>query len=772
MVAGEVQGTGVRISPHLVLTCARVVGARQSARVINPATSVGRGDHPVIWSDSRLDAAVLLAGNGRLGFQPRLGALATDRPVPGRIIGHPVGRGSARGGFKARWFTGTVPPVTDPGTLLFDFDTPPEDDPADPADPTDPHSVTSLIGAPLFAGDTLLGLVQRLSGNGGRIRAHCLPTRRLAEHPGLCALAPWIPSSLETVVHGRPDDIRYEEEYGAALVHAYRKTMVFGLDALDVLESQWDLDTAYLSLAAAFEGRAPTTDPSDVERVDTLLGGRHRVLLRGEAGSGKTTLLMWLAARAVTRSFPSELRELNGLVPFLIPLCSVSGKEPGLPGPERLPKVTRIVGPDAPEGWALRVLSEGRALLLVDGVDEVPAREREAARHWLGELLREFPETRCVVTVRPSAVVQDWLASDDFDEGLLLPLGDSDIEGFVSAWFAAARACGRSGSEPSLLEAGLLRRLAHDRTLRDFARTPLLCGVVCALHLQHGGDPPEQPWVLYGQALRMLLGDGDSWGVVHLSRPSEGVALSIEEHCHLLQQLAVWLMRNDRSEISRAQALVQLESALIAAPALLSQGPADRLLRYLLNRSGLLTEQSDGSLRFLHRAFQSFLTAKEVVEGDYLGELFIRAEDEQWSDVVLLAAGQCSRLQLARLALGLLATADSARDLNGKARLSVLAALCIQHASTLEPDVRETVERTLYAYLPPLSTTMADVLSGLGLSVLTLLPEPEELPAEALAPTARLVRRIDDPAARVYAERLALRLARERPPGGSSAAGA
>jgi predicted NACHT family NTPase len=52
--------------------------------------------------------------------------------------------------------------------------------------------------------------------------------------------------------------------------------------------------------------------------------------------------------------------------------------------------------------------------VLVDGVDEVPREQRTEVRRWLERLIRNYPDARYVVTTRPSAVDEQWLA-----EGLL-----------------------------------------------------------------------------------------------------------------------------------------------------------------------------------------------------------------------------------------------------------------------------------------------------------------------------------------------------------------
>ena len=44
-----------------------------------------------------------------------------------------------------------------------------------------------------------------------------------------------------------------------------------------------------------------------------------------------------------------------------------------------------------PTGWAHRMLSQGRALLLVDGVDELPAARRPAVRQWLRDCWPSIP---------------------------------------------------------------------------------------------------------------------------------------------------------------------------------------------------------------------------------------------------------------------------------------------------------------------------------------------------------------------------------------------
>ncbi|MBT2676763.1 NACHT domain-containing protein, partial [Streptomyces sp. ISL-14] len=137
-------------------------------------------------------------------------------------------------------------------------------------------------------------------------------------------------------------------------------------------------------------------------RVEAALGGASRVLLRGEAGSGKTTLLRWLAVTAARGAFTGELAGWNGLTPVFVKLREYSGRV--LPVPEAmLDSVAGHITGVMPKAWVERQLAEGRALLLIDGVDELLDGERRAVREWLRKLLAAYGDVRVVVTSRPAA---------------------------------------------------------------------------------------------------------------------------------------------------------------------------------------------------------------------------------------------------------------------------------------------------------------------------------------------------------------------------------
>ncbi|MFF3337141.1 NACHT domain-containing protein [Streptomyces flavidovirens] len=569
------------------------------------------------------------------------------------------------------------------------------------------------------------------------------PARAAVEQTRAAGRTRELVDDVRARVGPRPDAaaLAFEQRYADFVAQTHGRLELFGL-TLGRSGSEWPLDTAYISLAVSGDGcgarddfALPHNGPVTVTAEQALSGAR-RVMLRGPAGSGKSTLVQWLALNAARRSFPRELAEWNRSVPFVLRLRSFTASAE-LPMPEDFLR-TAGVPLHAPAGWAESLLSEGRALVLVDGVDEVPMRLRSRTEAWLKSLIAAFPQARYVVTTRPSAVPEDWLAGQGFVAHSLLPMDREDIRAFVAHWHDSARRECMSDAARELLdtyEKSLVRAVTTRRDLGRLATNPLMCAVLCALNRDRRMQLPRARKELYDAALDMLLVRRDTEREI---TGVEGVDLTREEQTALLQRLAYWLIRNSQVEAEIPDAVEMVAEWMAAMPQV--QGTPQQVFSHLLIRSGLLREPSPGAVDFVHRTFQDYLGAKAAVEARDFGVLVQNAHDDQWDDVVQMAVGHARVEERARLLRQLLRRADKAR--RWRHRLVLLAAACLEHAPELDPAVRADVQVRTEELLPPKDLDEAEELAKVGELVLELLPGPEglnELCAQAVVRTAGVV---------------------------------
>ncbi|MGW4570147.1 NACHT domain-containing protein [Streptomyces tendae] len=501
----------------------------------------------------------------------------------------------------------------------------------------------------------------------------------------------------------RPDarDTAFERRYLPYVAEQHNRITIYGLDLRDSPD-RWPLEVAYLSLEATTEEERTGAFPgeyADPERTvrlpaETALTAHDRVLLRGDAGSGKTTLVQWLAVTAARD---------QDRIPYVLPLRTLT-RAGALPSPAAF--LTAVGCPlTPPEGWAERVLGAGRGLVLVDGLDEIPAADRHRTRDWLLALIRAFPGNRWLLTSRPTAVRPDWLAAEGFRELSLTPMREPDVATFVRRWHAAA--------EAPEFETRLLDSLRTKRDLARLATNPLMCGLICALHRERRGYLPTGRKELYDAALTMLLARRDR------ERGMEAVQLSEEAQLELLQRLAYALVLSGRTEMAVETAESIVERALPSVASAAGQGDAATVLRALVLRSGLLRRPGEDSLDFVHRTFQDYLGARYAVEEGHLDVIAGRAGDTQWEDVIRMAVAHARPGERAVLLRRLLA--------EDTPRLTLLALACLEHATALDPAVRAEVEARAGALIPPGSKEDAKTLAEAGPLVLELLPGPEGL---------------------------------------------
>jgi hypothetical protein len=465
-----------------------------------------------------------------------------------------------------------------------------------------------------------------------------------------------------------------------------------------------------------------------------VIAGAPRVLLLGGAGAGKTTFLRWLAhtTAAEVRDRGADANSpWQGVVPFFVPLRQFT--ESGLPDPEDLVRVAApALAGEKPDGWVSSLLRSGRAMLLVDGVDEVLFADRERVRTWLAGMLRGYPLARYVVSSRPSAVDGSWLTSDT--DGLpryeLLPLSGNGLTALIGHWFAAARSLEADTVQREWLtscEQRLSQTLATRPDIRGLVASPLLCSLLCALYRRENMYLPQSRKDLLDKALELLLSEWDGRRGVLVE---DELRMSDKEKIILLERFAAPMVRNSQLLVTHDEAEKRFARAMSG---LRSQGVEPALvLRHMLERSGLLRQNDlDGRIQFVHRTFRDFLAAGEFVKAGELGYLIDHAHDDSLHEVVFMAAAQARAREAGDLLAGLLERANSRatrKDPEITDRLELLAAASLGYVDVIDPEhVRIKVMAAVHRLIPPAGFDQAEMLAKAGSFVLDLLPGPLEI---------------------------------------------
>jgi hypothetical protein len=569
-----------------------------------------------------------------------------------------------------------------------------------------------------------------------------------------------------------PEDAAFEERYLRSVVEEFNRVTIYGIDLPNPnTPDNWRLDTTYLSLSAEFDGPADavgTADPGEgaasgtdprgggavgvgsqpVMPADRALAGQERVVLRGVAGSGKTTLVQWLAVATARGGLPDELAALQGRVPVVLPVRRFARE--GFPAPEDfLTAVGHPLAGAAPDGWMMRLLADERALLLVDGIDEAPEDQRRAVRDALRRLMRIHSGNFCLVTARPAAMDAGWLADEGFDELTLAPMNRDQVAAFITAWHAAART--DTGNDHARLDDyrdRLLQSIPLYRELRGLATNPLMCGLICALNRDRSGSLPKGRRELYEAAMEMLLQRRD---------PERRVLYADEVHLQrfarerLLRKLAFRMLVENRAVLSEAAAVEEVARCLPAIPAAAGQGSPEEIFAHLLQRTGLLREQVDGAVEFVHRTVQDYLAAKEAVERGDLTLLLDHAHEPEWEEVIRMAVAHARPDECGALLAGLIAPGRVGMQRN---RRRLLAAACLEHVTELDPETHARIRRETRNIVRPTSVAAARGLGWVGPIVLEMLPDPATVSDEEAYRIAVTVTRINDDAAVHYLARL------------------
>ncbi|MFI0606675.1 MAG: alpha/beta fold hydrolase [Anaerolineae bacterium] len=403
------------------------------------------------------------------------------------------------------------------------------------------------------------------------------------------------------------------------------------------------------------------------------------LVIKGDPGSGKSTFVKQLISIHAQAELHAGTR--SGLDPRLLPIYvtlrdlaeRVAGLQETLEdvsGDKRRVALARAMRDqviqerdDLDEGGGspldLSTLADGRCLLVLDGIDEVPPSRRALLRETIMSAIKVYRVERVIATCRVLSYSGD-ARLEGFTDFELDGLTRVQIQSFSHRWYEAqARLVVPRYTLKEAQDRGdELAEAAMREDLVELAKNPLLLTTMAIVHQR--SELPRDRVVLFKKAIEVLLlrwqehkvGRGKvapSKELVKvlsdnttLYRCMQGLAYSA--HCARRDSEAAnppGEQRADRADLTRSEALRLLEGERYLDNA----GLASAFLDYVDTRAGLLIGRGgeDGKpdvYGFPHRQFQEYLAGCHLIGTKYPHREYVKhaKEGDFWTQATLLAA--------------------------------------------------------------------------------------------------------------------------------------
>jgi formylglycine-generating enzyme required for sulfatase activity len=294
-------------------------------------------------------------------------------------------------------------------------------------------------------------------------------------------------------------------------------------------------------------------------------------------------------------------------------------------------------------------LEAGQAVLLLDGLDEIPTQARRSfVRDAVMAFARRYPHIRLVVTCRTLSYQDPAWQLADVPAFELAPFNEKKIDHFIGAWHDELARLGVMTTEEARGLAGQLREAVRRPDLWRLAPNPLLLTVMALVHT-HKGRLPDARALLYEDMVDILLWRweqikaGSDATVPHLRRLLLEAGRTDVDLKRVLWELA--FQAHGQAEGQEALADIgewRLQKALAELHPEGSLDWAHQVIQAMKLRAGLLLERAPEVFTFPHRTFQEYLAGAHLsAQADFARQSArLAAEGAFWREVVLLAVGR------------------------------------------------------------------------------------------------------------------------------------
>jgi len=373
------------------------------------------------------------------------------------------------------------------------------------------------------------------------------------------------------------------------------------------------------------------------ERVPGMeaVGNYPKLMILGKPGAGKTTFLKYLAIQCIGGEFQAEC------VPIFVALkdFAEAANKPGL-----LQYISQLLGSSSVEtrnstlcrstNASLQdVIIHGKALVLLDGLDEVREEDSDRVLKEIREFSDHFQNNHFVMTCRIAAREYTF---EKFTEVEVADFDDDQISNFANNWFKGK----------AIKPETFINLLEENNRIKQLAASPLLLTLLC-LAFEESGDFPANRSELYKEGLDALLKKWDAKRGIQRNQVYK--KLSVQRKEDLLSKIALttfergdYFFKQKAAEQYIINYIRNLPTANTDEEAL--QLDSEEVLHSIEYHHGLVVARAKGIYSFSHLTFHEYFTAREFVvvrhsSEEALRNLVSHITEKHWREVFLLAVG-------------------------------------------------------------------------------------------------------------------------------------
>lgn len=351
-----------------------------------------------------------------------------------------------------------------------------------------------------------------------------------------------------------------------------------------------------------------------------ILRQNSGLIVLGDPGAGKTTFLKYLALSLAGGN--SHETGLGDRLPILLPLAAYANalQKSDVRLDDFIAEYFADIGADLPIDTMLaEALQAGRALILLDGLDEV---KDPNLRNTVVERVVDFyafhrrQGNKFVITSRIVGYRAVRPTAEGLVECTLVDFDDDEISLFVERWMTALEKQAQGDTQVARADAENDRRELMDAIyenpgIRRLAATPLLLTIL-ALVKRQGVTLPERRVQLYDQYVSTLL---STWNRARsLSGRAPGRDLDEVQTVRILAPLALWMHQVNPGVglVKREDLRRKLEELFAERGDANPQAAAIQFLQDVREHSALLLERGPGEYGFIHLTFEEYLSAVAI----------------------------------------------------------------------------------------------------------------------------------------------------------------